>query len=246
MNRNISIVRTVEPAGSSAKRQSDQAFETLYRAVLRCELTPGTTVSEAELAERFHLKRAAARAAVDRLSVMGMLRPVRRRGYVVKPVTLRDVSDLFELRSIVEVAVNRLAAGRVDEFALRRLDQICTAGYVPGDRASEARFLQANTEFHLTVAMVTGNDRLVALLAQLLKEMERLFHFGMSLRNRSEELLQKHQVLIEALIRGNAEDVERVTREELVASKNMVLDALMSSDALLDVSISAGSADRSS
>ena len=244
MSKNISIVATIEPAERSAKRQSDRALETLYRAVVRCELLPGATVSEAELAERFDLRRAAARAAVDRLSVMGLLRPVRRRGYVVKPITLRDLNDLFGLRAIIEVAVNRIAAGRVDEFALRRLDQVSTAGYRPGDRASEARFLQANTEFHLTVAMVTGNDRLVGLLAQILKEMERLFHFGLSLRNRSDDLLQKHQVLIDALTRGDADEVERVTREELTASKNMVLDALMSSDALLDVSISAGSADR--
>jgi DNA-binding GntR family transcriptional regulator len=227
------------------KCQSDQAFETLYRKVVRCELVPGITVSEAELAERFDLKRAAARAAVDRLSVMGLLRPVRRRGYVVKPITLRDVNDLFELRTVIEVAASRLGAGRVDEFSLRRLDRVCTAGYRSGDRESEAKFLQANSEFHLTVAMATRNDRLVAMLAQILREMERLFHFGLSLRNRSDEMQQEHKALIDALASGDADEVERVTREELASSKSMVLDALMSSEALLDVSISVARTDRS-
>jgi DNA-binding GntR family transcriptional regulator len=227
----------VEPV-KLAKRQSDQAFELLYRALVRCELLPGTTVSEADLAKRFELNRAAARSAVDRLSVMGLLRPIRRRGYVVKPITLRDVSDLFELRTIIEVAVGRLAAGRVDEFSLRRLDRVCSAGYRPGDRESEAKFLQANSEFHQTIAMATGNHRLVATLAQILREMERLFHFGLALRNRSDEMRQEHQALIDALARGDADEVERFTRSELASSKAMVFDALMSSDALLDVSIS--------
>ena len=234
-----------EAAKRPAKRQSDQAFEALYRALVRCELMPGTTVSEAELAGRFYLKRAAARSAVDRLSVMGLLRPVRRRGYVVKPITLRDVNDLFELRTIIEVAASRLAAGRVDEFGLRRLDRVCTAGYRSGDRESEAKFLQANSEFHLTVAMATGNDRLVATLAQILKEMERLFHFGLALRNRSDEMQQEHQALIDPLARGDADEVERVTRSELASSKSMVFDALISSEALLDVSLSVGRADDS-
>ena len=219
------------------KRQSDEAFEAIYFAVVRCELMPGSTVSEADLAEKFDLKRAAAKAAVDRLSVMGLLRPVRRRGYVVKPITLRDVHDLFELRTIIEVAAGRMAAGRVDEFSLRRLDRVCKAGYQLGDRDSEAKFLQANSEFHLTIAMVTGNDRLVSTLALMLKEMERLFHFGLALRNRSDEMQQEHQALIEALARGDADAVERVTREELASSRTMVLDALTSSEALLDVSI---------
>lgn len=235
----------VESTKPAVKCQSDQAFETLYRKVVRCELVPGITVSEAELAKRFDLNRAAARAAVDRLSVMGFLRPVRRRGYVVKPITLRDVNDLFELRMIIEVAAGRLAAGRVDEFSLRRLDRVCTAGYRSGDRESEAKFLQANSEFHLTVAMATGNERLVGTLAQILKEMERLFHFGLSLRNRSDEMQQEHKALIDALASGDADEVERVTREELASSKSMVLDALMSSEALLDVSISVARTDRS-
>jgi DNA-binding GntR family transcriptional regulator len=242
MGNMITMAAALESYAEATERpvkcQSDQAFETLYRKVVRCELVPGITVSEAELAERFDLKRAAARAAVDRLSVMGLLRPVRRRGYVVKPITLRDVNDLFELRTIIEVAASRLGVGRVDEFSLRRLDRVCSAGYRPGDRESEAKFLQANSEFHLTVAMATGNDRLVATLAQILREMERLFHFGLALRNRSDEMQQEHQALIDALASGDADEVERVVREELASSKSMVLDALMSSEALLDVSIS--------
>src|SRR5205085_7864578 len=78
------------PAKRPAGRQSDDAYDAIRRAILRCELMPGTTVSEAELAASFGFKRAATRAALDRLSVMGLLRPVRRRGYIVKPITLRD------------------------------------------------------------------------------------------------------------------------------------------------------------
>jgi DNA-binding GntR family transcriptional regulator len=228
-----------------AKRQSDQAFEILYRAIVRCEIMPGATVSEAQLAERFGLARASARAAVDRLSIVGMLRPVHRRGYIVKPITLRDVNDLFQLRTIIEVAGNRLAAGRVDEFSLRRLDRACSKRYRLGDRESESKFLQANSEFHLTVVMVSGNDRLVAALAQILNEMERLIHIGLALRNRSEEIHQEHQALIDALVKGDADEVERLTREELAASKSMVLDSLMSSPDLRDVSISFGRTDHS-
>ncbi len=163
---------------------------------------------------------------------------MHRRGYVVKPITLRDVNDLFELRSIIEVATVRLAAGRVDEASLRRLDEVRTKGYRPGDRDSEAEFLQANTEFHLVVARATGNDRLILTLAQTLSEMERLFHFGLAMRNRTAEMREEHRALIEALARGDADEAERVTREELASSKAMVVGALMSSASLLDVSIS--------
>ena len=234
------VARSVDgtDARPALRRQSDDAYETLVRAIVRCDVAPGTIVSEAELAARFDLRTAATRAAVDRLSMVGLLRPVQRRGYVVKPITLRDVHDLFQLRTIIEVAVVRLAAGRVDEASLRRLNAVRSKGYKPRDRASEAEFLQANTAFHLAVARAPGNERLVFTLAQTLSEMERLFHFGLARRNRSAEMRAEHGALITALARGDADAAERVTREELDASKAMVVDALLSSESLLDVAIS--------
>ena len=218
-------------------RQSDEAYEAISQAIVRCDLTPGVIVSEAELASRFKLKTAAARAAVDRLSLMGLLRPLHRIGYVVKPVTLRDVNDLFQVRAIIEVAAARLAAGRVDAAALQGLQLIRTKGYIPGDRDTETEFLQANSEFHLAIARVSGNERLVLMLTQTLSEMERLFHFGLAMRNRTAELCDEHQALIAALSRGDADEAERVTREELESSRVMVTNALLFSESLLDVSI---------
>jgi len=235
-NPDLGLLASANAARRS--RQSDDAFDAIRRAVLRCELTPGELVTEAELAARFKLRRAATRVALERLSMVGLLRPVPRRGYVVKPITLRDVNDLFQLRAIVESAAVRLAAGRVNAEDLRRLDRICTAGYQPGNRESEADFLHANSEFHIMIASASGNDRLVMTVAQLLAEMERLFHFGLARRDRSQEMQQEHQALIDALARGDADAAERMTREELASSKAMVLDALISSESLLDVSIS--------
>jgi DNA-binding GntR family transcriptional regulator len=227
----------VGPA-STQRRQSDEAYAAIARAIVRCDLAPGVIVSEAELAARLRLKTAATRAAVDRLSVVGLLRPIHRRGYVVKPITLRDVNELFELRTIIEVGVVRLAAGKVDAAGLQRLEPVRTQEYQPGDRDSEARFLEANTEFHLAVARATGNERLILALAQTLSEMERLFHFGLAMRDRTAEMREEHQALIEALARGDADEAERVTREELGSSKAMVVGGFMSCESLLDVSIS--------
>jgi DNA-binding GntR family transcriptional regulator len=48
----------------------------------------------------------------------------------------------------------------------------------------------------------------------------------------------EHQALIQALARGDADEAERVTRDELESSKRMVVGALLSSESLLDVSLS--------
>ena len=240
MGHVIKIKKTPRSTGAT-RRQSDVAFEAIRKAIVRCEIAPGALVTEVDLANQFGVGRAGARAAVDRLSMLGLLQPVRRQGYKVKPITLRDLNDLFQLREIVEVACVRLAAGRVDAADLQRLDRLCRADYEPGDRDSEHVFLQRNSEFHLCVAAATGNERLVAVLSQLLVELERMFHFGLSLRNRTGEMHSEHQALIDALAAGDADTAEKVTVDQVRAARAMVLDALLSSSSLLDVKIGAGS-----
>ncbi|MGE0211738.1 MAG: GntR family transcriptional regulator [Parvibaculaceae bacterium] len=224
-------------AERSPGRQSDKAFERLHRAIIRCELMPGVVVPEAELARRFGLGRAAARAAADRLSMLNLLKPIRRTGYEIKPISLRDVNDLFQARLILETACVRLAAGKVNAADLRRLDGLCDVRYSTNDADSIERFLQANSEFHLFIASTVGNERLIPILAGIFAEMERLFHFGLKVRNRTDEIRHEHQALIEALVTGNADAAERETRDQIEASRAMVLDALISSSGLLDVRI---------
>jgi len=228
------VLKLVQPR---LGRQSDQALERIQRAIIRCELMPGEVVPESELARRFDLGRAAARAAADRLSVVNLLKPIRRSGYEVKPISLRDVNDLFQARLVLEGACVRLAAGRVNAADLRRLDRLCNVRYAPNDADSTERFLQANSEFHLFIASTVGNERILRILAGIFAEMERLFHFGLRLRNRTDEIRHEHKALIEALVSGDADTAEQETRSQVEASRAMVLDALISNSGLLDARI---------
>lgn len=229
--------KTSSAAASGALRQSDVAYDAVYEAIVRCHIAPGTLVSEAALSERFECRKAAMRSALDRLTAVGLIDPERRKGYRVKPITLRDVNNLFQVRELIELPIVEMAAARVDSVALRDLDGLRAANYVPGDRESEARFLHENTRFHLLIAEAADNERLTAMLASLYGEMERLFHFGLALRNRSQEMTREHTALINALSDGDGREAARIMAEEHASSKAMVLDAIMRSDTLLDVAL---------
>lgn len=226
------------PAPASL-RLSDQAHEKIKRAIIRCRLPPGEEVTEAQLAVSFGFGKAPVRAALTRLAQEGLIRALPRRGYLVAPVTLRDLYDIFQFRMILEPQAARMAAGRVDAETLRSFDAICSQGYVPGDRESEAEFLQANRAFHVSIAQAAGNVRLAATLAGLLDEMERLLHLGLSLRNRTEEMQHEHKSLIDALVRGDGEAAAAIAAEQVDAAQKMVTDAILSSPLALAVSLRA-------
>jgi DNA-binding GntR family transcriptional regulator len=216
---------------------SATAYGAIQRDIIRCALLPGAEFTENLLVGRYQMGKTPIRQALARLAQEGMVRILPRRGYLVAPISIKDVEDVFYLRLLLETDAVRLAAGRVDAVPLRRLDEICRAGYDPADPDSAEAFLRINTEFHVTIARASGNDRLVVIVAQLLREMERLFHVGLRLRNRSEEMAHEHQDLVDALVAGQAERAKDIAADQIIAARKMVLDGLMSSTHLMTVSL---------
>src|SRR5262249_20508878 len=125
----------------------------------------------------------------------------------VRPRAGHDQRGAFALRLLLGPAAPRLAAGHADPAQLRRLDELCRTLYRLGANESAEALLRANPELHVTMARAPGNER----LAGLLDEMERLFHLGLRLRDRNDEMFHEHYELIEALLTGDDERAEQVT-----------------------------------
>jgi len=94
------------------------AYEVLRRAFVLCEIAPGSRVTEPLLAERYDLSRAAVRAALTRLSHQEWIEASPRKGYIVRPLTLKDIRDLFAVRRLLEPAAAEMAARLATEAEL--------------------------------------------------------------------------------------------------------------------------------
>ncbi len=229
---------TALPTGAAGPMLlNDQAYERIRHDIIVCVLPPGAAISESQLGVQYRLGKAPIRSALQRLAHEGLVRAQPRRGYIVSPVTLQDIEDIFELRLLLEPQAARLAAGKVDASRLKLLDDVCRAGYQPGDVASTRRFLEANSSFHVAIAQATGNQRLAHAIESLLDEMTRLLHMGLTSRNRSSEMQHEHGALVKALRRGDGATAEQICREQIEASREMVLGAALRSRALMTMAI---------
>ena len=230
------------PGGPSADIRSmpllsDRAYERIRHDIISCALAPGVEISETQLCAHYKLGKAPVRMALNRLAHDGLVRAIPRRGYRVTEITLKDIHDVFELRLMLEPAAARMAAGKVDAQKLRALDEVCRAGYQPGDPKSTSRFLEANKSFQVAIARATGNGRLADGVELLLDEMTRLLHLGLGLRNRSQEMQREHRALVKALARGDGDTAERICREQIETARGMVLSAILTSSSVMNLAL---------
>jgi DNA-binding GntR family transcriptional regulator len=210
---------------------TERAVAALRRDILTTRLAPGETVSETAVAAHLELGKAPVRAALARLAEEGLVQAVPRRGWMVSLVTIRDIHEVFDLRLLLEPEAARRAAARVDAAMLGRLDAVCAAGYDCADEDSAMRFLDANKAFHVAIAELAGNARLARQLDRLLDESTRMLVLGLRPRDRTGEMAHEHHALVEALARGQGEQAARIMREQVSASRAMVLAALTAPDA---------------
>ena len=236
------VARSRQVGSSERAKQSlgETVYAALRRAIIRCELRPGQQITEGELAERFGAAKATLRVILNRLAHERLVQILPREGYLIAPLTLKQVQDLFGARLVLEPAVARLAAGHLDEKQRQFLDGLCQERYRVGDQESIEAFISHNAAFHVAVARATGNERLADMIADLLAEMERVLHFSYLLGDRNEETIGEHRDLLDALIADDGERAERLVRERLIDDRRVVLDALMTSPALQTVNLAAG------
>lgn len=229
----------VEPHAGEQQRISmaDIAYDTIKRAIIRCDLDPGQFVSEAYLAERFSLSRAVVRPALKRLFQEQLVQMAGGQRYVVPPITIKDVMDLFELRLLLEPAAARQAARRIDPDDILRLREMCGAKYRLGDRESAEAFLKANTEFHLTVARAAGNGLLAETIRTLLDREERFNHLSHMLNDRNADAYHEHSELVDALMAGDADRAERVMTAGIESARAFVMEALLTSPSIQSANV---------
>jgi DNA-binding GntR family transcriptional regulator len=159
---------------SKAAREGE--LERVYRILkgwlIAGVLAPGEALSEVDMARRCESSRTPVREACSRLAQDGWLIRERHKGYVVTPVSIQDLLQLYEYRKILEC----FSARRVAEVALPeeldRLDTIIAPEREPG--AEILHVIGLSDAFHLAIARIAGNQRVTDQLALTLEYQHRL------------------------------------------------------------------------
>jgi DNA-binding GntR family transcriptional regulator len=206
---------------------SEQAYEAIKTDIIRGVLEPDHQVTQSMLVDMYDFGLAPIREALQRLAQEGFVRPIPRYGYFISPITISDVHEIFELRLPLEMTAARLAALRASQSQLNSIAEDARHTYVYGQVESYSEFLRHNTAFHLSIAEASGNQRLAAVVSRLLDEATQIFHLALDLQDGTQETLREHSELAQALLDRDPDRAERLVREQIERSQEVVLAAII-------------------
>ena len=150
--------------------------ERVYR-ILRdwlktAKLPPGEFLSEIDLAARCGTSRTPVREACTRLMQDKWLSRIRRKGFMVTPISVRDIVDMYEYRKLLECFSAEKVAQTATEEQIAELRAIVAPETSP--TAVLPDILRANGEFHRRLAELAGNQRVNTQLSLTLDYVTRL------------------------------------------------------------------------
>lgn len=199
--RTLDIVRRELSSSSRAdgdeQAGSERAFRQLLQAIITLEYEPGQMLSEREVMARTETGRPALRMAVVRLADLGLITPFARKGLVVAPLDVTDVSAVYDARAAIETAIVRFAAQRAMP------EQIAALRALSHDRKNSedeaASFVARDLALHLAVAHAGRNRYLEDALTRILPLGARLWHRLYRELGSDRRFMFEHDDIIEAI-----------------------------------------------
>jgi DNA-binding GntR family transcriptional regulator len=183
----VSILRVVpatnrmsspKPSDRSSRSLATRAYRGIKEDILTGRLHPGEMILEPRLAETYRMSRTPIHEALKTLAKDGLVQVIPRVGYVISQVTVNDVYEIFQCRLVLETTAIELAAPRVTDDDITILRRFGRGTRSSTRRGGDARAFgeasAAHRDFHLMVASLSGNRRLVDMIAQLLDESQRI------------------------------------------------------------------------
>lgn len=159
-------------AKTSKLGEVERVYRILRDWLITAKLPPGEFLSEADLAERCGTSRTPVREACTRLMQDHWLTRIRRKGFMVTPISVRDIVDLYDYRKLLECYATEKLAQTASHEQLKELATIVAPERDPA--ASLDQILAANQVFHRRLSEMAGNQRVLGNLDLTLGYVARL------------------------------------------------------------------------
>lgn len=96
-------------------KAENQAYDGIISMIMEGKLRPGTRIVEQHVSDELNMSRTPVRNAIRSLASVGLLENRGKGGYIMPPLSLKDLWNLFKLKFMLEPAIVRCAAQNADD-----------------------------------------------------------------------------------------------------------------------------------
>lgn len=217
--------------GSASPRKTmslaEQVALQVSEAIVEEQLAPGEAITEQSLSDDFGVSRGPVREALRILEREGLVEIVPRQGARVTQLTLEEVNQVFELRSVLLGFCAARAAETQNENCLRVLRE----GYVKLEQnlvSDDSLTVHAVVSNRMNEALVAAskNERISQIVFQLARQTARYTRLGLSEHASRQKSVETWKELIAFIADGKIREAEKLERRRVLSVQKIASDRL--------------------
>ena len=211
---------------NSYKPLREVVCETLRQAIRDGVFKPGERLMEVPLAEELGVSRTPVREAIRKLELEGFVVMIPHRGTYVADISLKDVTQVFEIRSALEELAAQLAAERITPDEIEFLERMLVEIGTFMEEKNMDKVVEADINFHEVLYKASRNERLVEIIHNLREQTLRFRTMSMNQPWRLVKTWEEHRLLVEAIADRNPAQAREIARIHMEHSEQALLKGM--------------------
>lgn len=201
----------------AAKGLVDQVVDAIVEAAAKGVFLPGDRIVEAEVARALNVSRIPVREALRLLESQGVVVSERFRGMSLMSVNIDRLEKILKVR----LALEQLAGAEVmtrlktEPGVLAPLEQVLASMHLAGNADDGFRVASLDTEFHLCLCRLSGNEVLTRTFEPLSRQLTIIFGLS-TMKKGVKSIVAEHDEVVEALKAGDRDAFNELMRVHIL------------------------------
>lgn len=217
------MIASLSSPSHAASTAEEEAYLYLHKALRLGRYKAGERLIPEDIAAEIGMSRMPVREAFRRLAADGLVTLRPNRGCVVAGLTLDELTEVFEIRSVLEGLAVRIALPKLTVEHFEEMDRLL----VRMERAGEAGgsdWVLRHQEFHAYLYGLSGRPKLIRQIAALHVAIEPYMRIWFDYVEKPLSAREEHQKLLNALKSGDLAEAEREMEDHVLGTASLLAE----------------------
>lgn len=204
-----------------------RVFHKIRKDILSGKYKENEELKEVAIGEELGVSRTPVREAFRQLELEGLIQIIPNKGAYVTGITVKDVKDIYMIRSKLEGLCARWATEHISEEQMEELEENIYLSEFHASKGHSEQIAELDNRFHEILYEACNSKMLEHQLRDFHEYVLRVRRKTLSQDKRSTASTHEHRMIMEAIKAKNADEAERLANIHIVnAYENMVKNGL--------------------
>lgn len=191
---------------------SAQVYNSIREGILSGKYIANTELKEQAIGDELGVSRTPVREALRQLDLEGLVSIIPNKGAIVVGVSLQDIHDIYEIRSLLEGLCAKWAADKISVEQMTELEEnICLTEFHESKQNYEQMVILDN-RFHEILYEASGSRELCRVLKEYHEYLQRARKITLGQAQRAKNSTQEHKMIADAIRNHDSASAEKYAK----------------------------------